>query len=202
MKRPAVASVVVFLVIVVVFGAIAAAELVVRDGAPAVEVGSSSVPAASVNDELRAVAENEDLADLVGAENVSIAPGSVVSGGASQIVTLIVLEELSRQYLDREGERITSADRATGAEMLEDTAFGQAWDGFPAWFRERYHDRFAVYAAFARALGGDFQSATTERVVRREARNTDIAVNPVYGRFAPAKLAVVPFPALSASDPG
>jgi hypothetical protein len=181
----------------VVVGVVAVVGLA-TNGAPAVEVGDRTVSRESVNDELRAVADNQELADGVGAENISVTRGTVVSGLATGYVLTGALQEaLIKEYLDRKGERITEADRAEGAAQFRQTIFGQVAEGFPQWYRERSKERLAAYVALARVAGLDLSTETAIDDVATElrpiARKVGVRVDPRYGRYLAKGVVVAPY---------
>lgn len=190
MKRPTRVAVAVFLVVILVFGGIGAAIWFGTDGAPAIEVGDQTMSREQVNDELRVVAENQTLAQLVNQDSLSIAPGTIRSQGATGLVTLMVYDLLLKDVLARAGERVTAEDRAS-VPSGRGPAFTESYDDFPRWFRERFDDRIAVIIAYQRVAG---TADEYTRGVRRAARRAGVTVDPAYGRWAPGQIAVVPYP--------
>jgi hypothetical protein len=190
MKRPATSSIVVFVVILLVTAVIVAAVGMGTDGATAITVGDQTMSAKAVNDELRAVAENEEFVSAVGEQNVTRSPGSIDGSGSANLVTLMVYDLMFAQALDRAGERVTAEDRASAAD-LRGQAFTSSYSEFPRWFRERFDRRLAIIAAAQRVAGGD---RAFERFVKRAARRTDVTVDPAYGRWSDVRAAVLPYP--------
>ena len=198
MKRAATSTIAVVLVLVLVVVGVIAVVGLATDGAPAVEVGDRTVSRESVNDELRAIADNQDLADGVGAQNVSATRGSIVSeAGTGLVLTGVLHEQLMKEYLDRKGERITAADRAEGADIFGGTIYGQFADGFPKWYVDRGKERLAAYVAFSRVTGIDMNSDTAIDEIAAElkptARRVGVKVDPRYGEIRPKILIVGPY---------
>jgi hypothetical protein len=198
MKRAATSTIAVVLVIVVVVVGVIAVVGLATNGASAVEVGDQTVSRESVNDELRAVAENQELVDQAGADRVTRTRGSVVSQlAAGYVLTGAVQEALIEEYLDRKGERITAADRAGGDAQFTQTVLGQFSTGFPRWYRERGKQRLAAYVALARVAGIDLSSQTAADDVATElrpiARKVGVRVDPRYGRYVAKEAAVAPY---------
>ena len=198
MKRPAPSAVVAFLVVVIVAGLIVAALAVGTDGASAVEVGDQRVSRESVNDELRAVSDNDDLQRAAGPDALSGSPGTVRSdAGTALVLTGVLQEALIREFLERRGERITSADRDEALRLRPQTTVGQFYPGFPKWYRDRYDERLAAYAALARVLDVTItdQDAGTviTPVLQRAVKRSGVSVDPRYGRFATRLVEVVPY---------
>jgi hypothetical protein len=183
MKRPATATIAVFLAVILVTAAIAAVLVFATDGAPAIEVGDETVSRESVNDELREWADFE-------AANARATNGAVTGAAGAAIATQIVYELLAQRYLDRTGERVTSDDRASAREQVSVPAFRR----LPQWFQDRYLERQATFVALTRVEGVDDQGTAELRALRREARRTDVTVDSAYGRYAPALAQVVQYP--------
>jgi hypothetical protein len=191
MKRPAASTVVVFVVILLVTAAIAAAVGLGTDGATAIRVGDASVPAESVNDELRTLADFRP-------ETWQSTPGATPAQISQQVTTQIVWAELTKQYFDRIGEQVTSADRQTAREQTVQGRFTE----LPKWFRDVVLERQALFVALSRVAGEDDQGTGELRVLRREARRTDVHVDPAYGRYAPLRARVVQYPTPFTPDAG
>ena len=198
MNRSAMATVAVVLVLVLVVVGVVAVVGLGTNGATAVEVGSQRVSREDVNDELRALADNEQLVKQVGADRVTTTRGSVVADAAAAVVMNgTVQEALIKEYLDRKGEKITAEDQAAGKELFPQTGVGQFAAGFPKWYRERSAERLAAYNAFARVTGIDLQSTSAEADMARElrpfARKVGVKVDPRYGRYSSSMVTVVPY---------
>ena len=198
MNRSTNSTVAVVLVLVLVVVGVVAVVGLGTDGATAVEVGSQKVSREDVNDELRALADNEQLVDSVGADRVSTTRGTVVADAAAAVVMNgTVQEAIIKEYLDRKGEKITADDLAAGKQLFPQTGVGQFEAGFPKWYRERSAERLAAYSAFARVTGIDLQSGTAEDDIASElrpfARKVGVKVDPRYGRYSVSKVTVVPY---------
>lgn len=191
MKRPATSSIVVFVVIILVTAVIAAAVGLGTDGASAITVGDQTMSAKSVNAELKAFADNEALAKAVERQGgtVSLTNGTLQSPAATSLVSIMVYGMMLDQALSRQGERVTAADRQEATSAVRDGFAG--YSTFPRWLRDRLEQRYATLQAASRVAGSD---AAFNRLVERAARRTDVTVDPAYGRWAPARVAVVPYP--------
>lgn len=185
MKRPATATVVVFVVILLVTAAIVAAVGLGTDGATAITVGDQTESKADLNRELSEWGDFEEA-------QAGTTAGAVSGSAGATITTQIVYQMLAEQYLEREGERVTSADRAAARDTVSGAA--RAFAERPKWFRDRYLGRQATFAALTRLVGEDDQGTAEVRVLRREARRTDVSVTPAYGRYAPRVVRVFPYP--------
>ncbi|MFA5882897.1 MAG: hypothetical protein WDA60_03510 [Acidimicrobiia bacterium] len=183
MKRPATASVVVFVAVILVAAVIAGILRFGTDGATAITVGDTKVSAESVNDEL------SQWADFRPAQ-ARTTSGAVDSRIGASIATQIVWEQLVDEFLDGAGEGVTAADRATA----RDTVSGSSFSRLPKWFQDRYLDRVAAFAAFSRVKGDANDQNAELQVLRRLAAHTDITVDRAYGVWNPAKAQVVPWP--------
>jgi hypothetical protein len=192
---PSVIAVILVLALVVV-GVVAVVGFG-TNGATAIEVGDQTVSRESVNDELRAIAENQDLVDSQGAGVVTRTNGSVTEDAAIALVMHgLVQEALMKQYLDQKSEHVTAEDRAAGEELYR-SGFGKLAAGFSDWYHERVAERLAVYSAFARVTGIDLESdgagADVASELRPLARRVGVTVDPRYGRYNPRRVTVVPY---------
>ncbi len=193
-SRPSTATAAVFLGVIAVFALVTIALVTGGGGQSAVTVGTASVSRTDVDDELRVLAESTALAKAVGAENVSVGKGSLLAEPATGIVSSIVQELLLRQYLDRVGEKVTATDYQNSIALREGSAIGAVFATFPQWYRERYSERLAVFAAFSRVTGATADDQTAaQRIITREARRTPIEVEAEYGRYVPRQISVVPY---------
>lgn len=198
MKRPATSAIAVFLVVIVVAGLIVAALTIGTDGASAIEIGDQRISRESVNDELRAVADNDDLLNAVGAESLTGSPGTLrADAGAALVLTGAMQEALIHELLEQRGERITAADREEAVSLRPQTTVGQFYSGFPKWYRDRYDERLAAYVALARVLDVTITDEDAGTVItpalRRTAKRSGVSVDPRYGRFASSIVEVIPY---------
>jgi len=198
MKRSTTSAIAVVVVVaLVVVGTVAVVGLA-TNGADAIEVGNQTVSRESVNDELRAIAQNDKLVKSQGPSTITATEGSVKANVAAGFVLSGALQEaVIKEYLDRKGERITDADRAEGKKLFPQTYFGQFANDFPQWYVKRSEDRLAAYAALARLTGVDLQSDTAPDDVAAElrpvARRAGVTVDPRYGRFVQKTVEVRPY---------
>jgi hypothetical protein len=198
MKRSSTSTIAVVLVLVLVVVGVVAVVGLGTDGATAVEVGGQKVSREDVNDELRAIAGNDQLVKQAGADRVSRSNGSVVADAAVALVLNgTVQEAIIKEYLDRKGEKVTQQDVADGKELWPQTGIGQFESGFPKWYSERSEQRLAVYSAFARVTGVDLQSESAVDDIAAElrpfARKVGVTVDPRYGRYNARKVTVDPY---------
>lgn len=197
MNRPGTAAIAIFGAVVLAAVAIGAVLLVGTDGATAVRVGDRRISRESVNEELRAIADNTLLAAGVAPMQVSRSNGSVrADASAALVLTPALQEAVILEILARRDEEVTRADRRAARELTPRTTLGQYAEGFPRWFRERSTERLAAYVALARVLGTDLTAdAAPEvlgRALRRAARKLSISVDPAYGEYRSRTVQVVP----------
>ena len=193
MNRSAMATVAVVLVLVLVVVGVAAVVGLGTNGATAVEVGSQKVSREDVNDELRAVADNEQLVKQVGADRVTTTRGSLVADAAAAVVMNgTVQEALINEYLDRKGEKVTAEDQAAGKELFAADRRRPVRGGLPEVvpgalgraarrvqrLRPCDRDRPAVHER-----GGRHR-----RELRPFARKVGVKVDPRYGRYSSSKV--------------
>ena len=153
------------LVALVVAGA---AWLAIDDGPYAFRVNGHEVSQRSVDDELRALVESEELNALVaqgGAQPISSGPGSTSSGVAAGWVGLRVAQELAAQGVERRELAVTAAGRQRGRELAVQAMGGdRVFRSLPEWFRERLTQRWTRIAVLEQELlenpTGALQEAT------------------------------------------
>ncbi|MFM8305218.1 MAG: hypothetical protein ACKOA9_13140, partial [Actinomycetota bacterium] len=168
-------GVLVALVALLVTAAVVAAVGLGTDGATAITVGDQRLSKQAFNDDLRAWAEFP----LAQARSTD---GAVSADAGAAIATQTVYRMLANRYLERVGERVTDADRATVLDAVSGNPdFAQA----PEPFRDRFVVQQSTLAALTRLVGTDEQGTTEVRVLRREAKRVDVTVAPAYGRFDP-----------------
>jgi hypothetical protein len=175
-------SVVVAVAVLVVAAVVAAAVGLGTAGATAVCVGDRTVSKSALDGQLA------EWADLEAA-GIRTTAGAVSADAGATVTTFAVYELLIERFLARVGETVLSEDR-----QLARAAAGQV-PGFadqPASFRTRYVEQQAAFAALGRLVGTDDQGEAALRVLRREARRSGVEVAPVYGRWSPVRVAVVP----------
>jgi hypothetical protein len=188
---------IVVVVVLVVVGTIVVVGLA-TNGANAIEVGDRSVSRESVNDELRAFAENAKLVKSQGDGQVTSTEGSVTANvAAGFVMSAAVQEALIQEYLDRKGEHITADDRAEAARLYPQTFYGQFGSDFPNWYAKRAKGRLAAYAALARVAGFDIEADgavdDVSAALRPVARRAGVTVDPRYGRFVLKNVNVLPY---------
>ena len=184
MKRPATATIAVFVAVVLVAAVIVAVVGLGTDGATAITVGDAKVSREQLNDELA------QLADIETTDSRSTA-GAVRGEVGARVATQVIYELLAQRYIDRTGESVTAADRAQAQESV---AGDPAFEDLPQDFQDLYLDRQAVYYALTRLVGEDDAATVELAVIRRESRRAGVTVDPAYGRWAPAGPQVVPYP--------
>jgi hypothetical protein len=184
MKRPSTSAVVAFVVVLLVTALIVGVVGWGTDGATAIRVGDESVSAETVNRELSQWADFEQA-------NARSTNGALTSRAGTTITTQIVYQLLIEQYLDRKGEQVTAADRANARDAV---AQSPEFAKLPESFRERFLGRQSTFNALTRLVGVDDQGTAELQLLQREARRTDVTVDPAYGRWAPARALVVQYP--------
>jgi hypothetical protein len=173
-------SVGVTVAILVVAAVVAAVVGFGTSGPAAVCVGDRTVSTSALD------AQIGEWADLEAA-GVRTTAGAVRADAAATIATFAVYELLVERYLDRIGESVTAEDRAVGrAAAAEVPGFAAQ----PESFRTSYVAQQTAFAALGRLVGTE--DGAPIRALRREARRAGVEVAPVYGRWSPAQVAVVP----------
>ena len=127
----------------------------------ALEVNGQETSQSSLDRELRAIADNEVLAE----QGVSASNGTLGSNITAFWTTLLVEQEVIDAAVRRRGVEVTDADREDGRADI-DAQFGEGvFAAFPGWFRDRIGDRFARRHALLRDLG-DVSAGPTDEEVR------------------------------------
>lgn len=147
----------------------------------ALEVNGAETTRSSLERELRAIADNEVLAE----GGVSQTDGTLTSQATAFWVTLLVQQDVIDRAFQRRGIEVTDADREAGRADIE-TQFGDgAFDAFPQWFRERVGDRFSRRHALIRELG-DAPAGPTDEEVRAtfDQQLADLTAQCPSGKFA------------------
>jgi hypothetical protein len=137
------------------------AVLASGSGPAAFKVGSHETSQRDVDDELRALAENKVLNDMINqarAQGQNIAPigltdGSVTANTSSGWVGLRIGQEVARQEVARRGLHVTSTDRKLAKQFASESLSGaQAFAAMPSWFRDRIVDAWVSVAVLDRRL--------------------------------------------------
>jgi predicted small secreted protein len=127
----------------------------------AVDVNGEEISQSSLDHELRAIADNEVLAE----GGVAQTDGTLSSEATALWATLRVQQEVVDRAVERRGVDVTADDREDGRSEI-DALFGpDAFEAFPEWFRDRVSDRFARRAALIREFG-DAPAGPTDEEVR------------------------------------
>lgn len=183
-RRPATSTIVVFVVILLVTAAVVVGVGLGTDGATAIRVGDQTTSAQQVNDELAQWAN-------FGPAQARTTAGAVSGQAGAGITNQIVYEMLTDRVLAHRGARVTASDRADAEASV---ASVKAFRDQPQWFQDRYLDRVAKFNALTRVVGSDDQGTAELRALRREARRAGVTVDPAYGRWAPIRALVRPYP--------
>jgi hypothetical protein len=179
LRRPGLAALVPFTLVVGVVAAVVLGVGFGTDGATAIRVGDTKISRELVNDEMRVVFDFQSGQYRSG-------KAAVTADVSAAIATQLVFAELADRYLARADERVTAADRATAREQTRGAEFRST----PEWFQERYIARFSALAALTRLTDDDADEVL--RLIRREARRAGVRVDPAYGRWVAARGQVVP----------
>jgi len=162
--------VVAIIVCVAVVGAAIAGVVVLAldDGPTAAKVGDETVSQQYVDDELRALAENDRLRKAVAAAQapaLSNAEGSVTSDIGAGWLGLIVAQQIAAEAVERRGLEVSSTDRDRGRQLAIQSVGGQGIFGsLPEWFQDRLVTRWTPVARLERALTDDPPPALTREL--------------------------------------
>ncbi len=153
-------------VLAVVGGAVALA--LTNDGPKAFTVEGRSVSQRSVDDELRALAENVALHNAVvqsGAPALSQTRGSILSEVSAGWVGLIVSQEVAAAEVAAQGLHASANDRARGEQLATESVGGaDIFTTLPQWFQDRLVARWQRVAVLEDRLIANPTSALQEGV--------------------------------------
>jgi hypothetical protein len=137
------------------------AVLASGSGPAAFKVGNHETSQRDVDDELRALAENQVLRDQIAqarAQGQNIAPigvsdGSVTASTGSGWVGLRIGQEVARQEVARKGLQVAGTDRKLAQAFAAESLGGaQAFAAMPAWFRHRVVEAWTSVAVLDRRI--------------------------------------------------
>jgi peptidyl-prolyl cis-trans isomerase C len=143
------------------------------DGPNAYTVRGESVSQRSVDDELAALADNEEIIKEVAARQaqgeqvqpISVYPGSVTAGNASGWVGLRIAQTAAAQAVERQGLKVTADDRTRGHELAVQSMNSQAiFDALPEWFRDDLNERWTEVAVLEQAVLANPTPALQEQI--------------------------------------
>lgn len=180
-----------------VLAALAVASTGCADQSAAARVGDDTVSEADLLDEVEALADNDQLWDLVtqsGGQPPEVdgeLQGSYDRDFVARVLHQRVTAVLVRQLLEREGGRVTDADRQAARQQL-DSDYGPSFADFPEWYQDQLLADTSRVVRVQEELGGDAESALVDL-----AEQVDVELSSRYGswdtqRFLAAELAVVP----------
>ena len=148
-----------------VIGAVAAlliagaAWLAFDDGPYAAKVNGTEISQSSVDSEMKALIENEQLASLIaqsGGLPLASTPGATDAQVTAGRLGLRIAQELARQEVRRDDLRVTNQDRARGLELTrQDIGGDPVLDSLPEWFQSRLVRRWTYVAVLERNLLDD-----------------------------------------------
>jgi foldase protein PrsA len=146
----------------------------------ALEVNGAETSRSSLDRELRALADNRQLAD----EGVSRTDGTLGSNVTAFWVTLLVEQDVIDRAVRRRAIEVTDADREDGLADIDNQLGEGVYEKFPRWFRERLRDRFARRHALIRELGDAPAGPTDEEVrARYDEQLAEIKAQCPSGKF-------------------
>jgi SurA-like protein len=168
----------------------------------AFSVGGHEVSQSDINDELKALRDNQVFRQLAdrdaanGGLTVSEHPNTVTSALSSAWVTNIIQDQFVQQAIAKRGVKVTADDRAAAlSQAKQDFGTAAAFNAFPKFFRDRLVARRARALALASDAGADL---TTQEGVNAlvdilvaTAKHDHVTVDPRYGTWDQKRLEVV-----------
>jgi hypothetical protein len=167
----------------------------------AFSVGGHEVSQSDVNDDLKALRDNQvfrQLADRDAANGglvVSEHPSTVTSALSSAWVTNLIQDELIKLAIAKRGVKVTADDRTAAlAQAKQDFGTAQAFNAFPKFFRNEVVERRARALALASDAGADLTTQagveTLVGILASTAKHNRVTVDPRYGSWNPRRLEV------------
>jgi hypothetical protein len=167
----------------------------------AFSVGGHEVSQSDVNDDLKALRDNQvfrQLADRDAANGglvVSEHPSTVTSALSSAWVTNLIQDELIKLAIAKRGVKVTADDRTAAlAQAKQDFGTAQAFNAFPKFFRNEVVERRARALALASDAGADLTTQagveTLVGILASTAKHNHVTVDPRYGSWNPRRLEV------------
>jgi hypothetical protein len=153
----------------------------------AVTVNGEETSQSSVDDDLRAIRDNDALSEIASQAGGEIAasPGTIRSDITAGILGYLVRGEIAEQELASLGGEVSNADRQNARQQAIQV-FGseEAFDEFS----ESFQDDIIEWLAAVIALQGEIRKPADFEAVFREA---DVDVNPRYGTWSTQDLVVM-----------
>jgi hypothetical protein len=155
----------------------------------ALTVNGEDVSQSTVDDDLRALRDNDVLAEATAqapSGELARSPGTINSAYSADWLTLLVQSTIVDQELDNRDIEVTDANREQ-AEQQAEQAFGspEAFAAFPESFQDRLVDRLAGFVALQAEV-------TDQAAVGRLFMGADVDVDPRYGKWSKDDAAVLP----------
>jgi hypothetical protein len=153
----------------------------------AVTVNGEETSQSSIDDDLRAIRDNDALGEIASQAGGEIAasPGTIRSDITAGILGYLVRGEIAEQELASLGAEVSNADRKTARQQAIQV-FGseEAFDEFS----ESFQDDVIEWLAAVIALEGELNQVDFEAVFRE----ADVDVDPRYGTWSTENLVVMP----------
>lgn len=156
----------------------------------ALTVNGEDISQSSVDDDLRALRDNDQFAEALGespAGELARSPGTINSSYTADWLTLLVQSTVVDQELERREVDVTDADRQQAEEQAREQSFGSpaVFGAFPEWFQDDFVDRLAAFLALQ-------NDGVDQEGFSRLFMDADVDVDPRYGRWSAEDGAVVP----------
>lgn len=156
----------------------------------ALTVNGDDISQSTVDDDLRALRDNDQFAEALGqspAGELARSPGTINSSYSADWLTLLVQSTVVDQELDRRDVEVADADRQQAEEQAREQSFGSpaVFGAFPEWFQDDFVDRLAAFLALQ-------NDGVDQEGFNRLFRDADVDVDPRYGRWSKQDGAVLP----------
>lgn len=133
----------------------------------AASVNGTEITRQDLDDDLDALAQNEDFVKYYEDQGVELVPasGGFAAPSSSAWLSSLVSQAVVDDEVDRRGLEVTNADRTEAEQAIaQSETFGgtKIFGKFPKWFREELAQRQARTAALAASLAEETQATETE----------------------------------------
>ncbi|MEX2255573.1 MAG: peptidylprolyl isomerase [Acidimicrobiia bacterium] len=147
-------------------------------GPAAATVGGRRISQQSVDEELRALVDSDELRQAIEAQAqqsgqqsgqqaalLSNVPGTITATNSSGWLSLIVAQTAAAEVVERRGLETTAADIQRGRALADQSLGGeQLFSTMPKWFQDRVAKRWTAVAVLEREAAADPSDAVLEQI--------------------------------------
>jgi parvulin-like peptidyl-prolyl isomerase len=143
-------------------------------GPAAATVGGRRISQQSVDEELRALVDSDELRQAIEAQAqqsgqqaalLSNVPGTITATNSSGWLSLIVAQTAAAEVVERRGLETTAADTQRGRALADQSLGGeQLFSTMPKWFQDRVAKRWTAVAVLEREAAANPSDAVLEQI--------------------------------------